>query len=110
MSLAIATPVALYVLLAFQGVAPKIEGTARHILANVRIPHHSQIARWLNWVAVIQIGWIGLGLFLLRGTRLFFPLLVATLGSILLTSIQAVINNDTLALLFPYASPRCSCR
>ena len=53
-------------------------------------------------MAVIQILWIGLGLFLLRRTRLFVPLLVATLGSILLTSIQAVINNDTLALLFPW--------
>ncbi len=100
-SLLIVAPSVAYIASHFWGFTQN-SAAAQSILAKVRIPHHSQIGRWLNWVAVIQILWIGLGLFLLRRTRLFVPLLVATLGSILLTSIQAVINNDTLALLFPW--------
>ena len=101
LSLLIVAPSVAYIASHFAAFTQN-SAAAQSILANVRIPHHSQIARWLNWVAVIQILWIGLGLFLLRRTRIFVPLLVTTLGSVLLTSIQAVINNDTLALLFPW--------
>lgn len=102
LSLAVASPVIVYILYAFDSDGPKTMHAAEHVLATVRIPHHSQVSRWLDVVAVLQIAWIALGLFLLRRSRLFVPLFLATIGAVVLTVLQFRTANDALALLFPW--------
>ena len=101
-SLVVAAPLAIFVYLTFSDSGPKANHAAQGILANVRIPHHTRIDRWFDIIAGLQVAWIALGLVLLRGTRLFVPLLVAALGSLILTLVQALAKDDALSLLFPW--------
>jgi len=75
---------------------------AQHILAAVRIPHHTVVGHWLDDVAFVQIGIMLLGLFVLRRTRLFVPLAVPAAASATLTAVQVLTKSDALALLFPW--------
>jgi hypothetical protein len=75
---------------------------AQHILADVRIPHHTVVAHWLDPVAYAQIGVMVAGLVVLRRTRLFLPLAVPAVASVILTVIQVMTESDALALLFPW--------
>lgn len=102
MSLLIALPVVVFVSLVFPDSGPKVNHAAESILATVRIPHHTQIGRWMDWRAGLQIVWIALGLWLLRGTRFARPLTVAALLAGLFTAIQWVAGNDQYSLLFPW--------
>jgi hypothetical protein len=101
-ALVVAAPIMLYVGLQLHDGGPKMNGSAEYILAHVRIPHHTQIARWLDWIAVAQVAWIVVGLVLLRKTRLFVPLGVAAAIALVLTLQQSFTGSDTLALLFPW--------
>jgi hypothetical protein len=101
-ALAVVAPVLAYDLIVF---APNDRETflqAQRILAEVRIPHHCVIARWLDGIALAQVGWILLGLALLRRTGVFTPLTVLAGGGLLLTLLQAAVHSPTLALLFPW--------
>ena len=80
----------------------KTNDAAEYILAHVRIPHHTQISRWLDWIAGLQIAWMALGLVLLRKTPLFRTLLTLACGGLLLTLPLAVRENDQLSLVFPW--------
>ena len=73
----------------------------QHVLAAVRIPHHTVVGHWLDAVAFIQIGVMLIGLFVLRRTRLFLPLAVPTAVSAVLSVVQVLTKSDALALLFP---------
>ena len=75
---------------------------AQHVLAAVRIPHHTVVNYWLDGVAVAQIGVMLIGLFVLRRTRLFLPLVVPAAASAVLSVVQVVTKCDALALLFPW--------
>ena len=75
---------------------------AQHVLADVRIPHHTTVAHWLDPVAYAQIGVMAAGLVVLRRTRLFLPLLVPAVASAILTVVQVMTRSDALALLFPW--------
>ena len=75
---------------------------AQHVLATERIPHHTDVGRWLDAVAGVQIGVMIAGLIVLRRTRLFLPLAVPTAASAVLSVIQIVTKSDALALLFPW--------
>lgn len=75
---------------------------AQRILAEIRIPHHAVVARWFDAVAALQLGWVGLGLLALRGTRLLLPLAIAAVGGTLLTLVVTVFPHPSLALLFPW--------
>lgn len=77
---------------------------AQNILVNLRIPHHSIPAKWLDSVALVQVIWMVLGIVLARGSRLFVVLLLTFLCSLILTLLQVWNDNDTLALLFPWRS------
>lgn len=101
-SLLIALPAVFYVLIVFRPDNPAVFAESQRILATVRIPHHAVISRWFDWVAALQLIWIGLGLFVIRRTPLAVPLLVATALAIGLSLIQFATNNPTLALLFPW--------
>jgi hypothetical protein len=75
---------------------------AQHVLADIRIPHHTTVGHWLDPVAYAQIGVMVAGLVVLRRTRLFLPLAVPAAASVILTIIQVKTNSDALALLFPW--------
>jgi hypothetical protein len=75
---------------------------AQRILAEVRIPHHTVVGNWLDSVAVIQIVIMVAGLCALRRTRLFWPLTIPAVVSAVLSVVQVLTKNDSLALLFPW--------
>jgi hypothetical protein len=103
-ALLLVLPGVLYALSQFQP-TPYPEGTfaeSQKILSRFRIPHHTQIGRWLDLVAWLQIGWMALALALLCRTRLFVALAVPFALAAMLTVTQAATGNDTLALLFPW--------
>ncbi len=99
---AIFLPVCVYILYTFGPTNPNLFEEAQQILAEVRIPHHCDIARWFDWVAGLQLVWAALGLVLLRRTPLFVVLLVAASGGVVFTLAQYFSANPTLALLFPW--------
>lgn len=75
---------------------------AQRVIAWVRIPHHSDVNRWLDWVAVGQLVWLTGGIVAFRRTPLFIPLVVAGVLSLALTLVQIASGNATLALMFPW--------
>src|SRR5262245_7910940 len=78
-SLAAVSPVVVYNVVQFTPTSPADFSEAQRLLAEVRIPHHAVIDRWLDVTAWAQIAWIVLGLLLLRGTRLFLALGVSSI-------------------------------
>jgi hypothetical protein len=101
-ALAVVAPVLVYAALNFAPTDPETFAKGQRVLAEVRIPHHTLISRWLDLVAWLQLGWAAVGLALLRLTPLFLPLLVATFGGVAFTIAQVLTGSDTLALLFPW--------
>ncbi|MFO0936289.1 MAG: DUF6798 domain-containing protein [Gemmataceae bacterium] len=97
-----ALPSVIYVLVVFRPDDPVLFAESQRILATIRIPHHSVIARWFDLVAGLQLVWIVMGLFTIRKSILFRPLLTATVLAVLVTIVQWWTSNDTLALLFPW--------
>jgi hypothetical protein len=95
-------PVVAYNLWAFAPESAEQFAEAQRLLANVRIPHHTQVGRWLDGVAVGQLAWLGLALVLVRRTRLFPVLALPAIASVLLTLVQLATGSDILALLFPW--------
>jgi hypothetical protein len=75
---------------------------AEHVLADIRIPHHTVVSHWFDAVAIGQLVVMAAGLIVLRRTRLFLPLVVATVASAILSAVQVLTKSDTLALLFPW--------
>jgi hypothetical protein len=101
-ALVLVMPSVIYNLVAFAPSSAESFLEAQHILAHIRIPHHAVVARWLDGIAALQVLWIVLALVLARGSLLFSILLIPFLGSVALTLVQVVTNNDTFALLFPW--------
>ncbi len=102
LTLGLALPVTLFSLIAFRPTTPEAFAEAQSILVNVRIPHHTQPALWLDRIAWLQIGWALLGVVLARPGRLRTTLAVAFALSAALTLAQVATGNLTLALLFPW--------
>jgi hypothetical protein len=101
-ALVLALPSVLYNLAMFAPTSATGFAEAQRILAEVRLPHHAMVARWFDGIAVAQILWIVLAMFLVRRSNLFLIILILFLGSLILTLIQLATGNDTLALLFPW--------
>jgi hypothetical protein len=99
---AIVAPVCAYILFTFGPTNPDRFEESQHILAEIRIPHHCIIARWLDWVAGVQLAWAAIGLVLLRRSSLFVVMAVAAGGGSMLTIVQYVLEYPTLALMFPW--------
>jgi hypothetical protein len=81
---------------------PEIAEQARQILISYRIPHHAQVSWWIDETALIKITFLVAAIFLARGTRLFYLLLIPGLGSFVLTLVQVITGSEMLALLFPW--------
>lgn len=101
-ALLVVSPVVVYNAVSFAPSSPQAFAEAQHLLAHVRIPHHTQVDRWLDGLAWMQLGWILCAMFLVRKSRLFVVLSVCFVGSLALTLVQVATGNDTLALLFPW--------
>jgi hypothetical protein len=102
LSFALVLPVMVHVLTRFGPTSPETFAEAQRILVNVRIPHHTQPAIWLDWIGGLQVGWMALGILLARPLRLRVSLAVPFALSALLTLAQVATGSDTLALLFPW--------
>jgi hypothetical protein len=75
---------------------------AQAIIAHFRIPHHAEPERWFDGVALGQVAWIVVAMVLVRRTHLFWIMLIPTILALVLTGVQVLTANDTLALLFPW--------
>ncbi len=102
LALLIVLPSLVYNLSTFPSGTPEQFAEAQRILAEIRIPHHSQPHRWFDWVALLQLVWLLLGWWLLRGTALFVPVAVALGIGLVGTAAVLATANPTLSLLFPW--------
>lgn len=96
------TPVLVYDAITFGPSSPEIYRQAQQILVHYRIPQHALISFWFRWTMPARAGLVLTALLVLRKTRLFPVLAVASLGSLLLTLAEWGTGNDLLALLFPW--------
>ena len=101
-SLALVTPIIVHVVVVFGPTSAETFVQAQEVLVNLRIPHHSRPDRWMDAVAVLQLGWMLLALVLVRKTRLFLVLCVPFGLGVLLTLVLLLTGSPTLALLFPW--------
>jgi hypothetical protein len=104
LALALVAPVLIYNYISFAPSDRADFAKAQDILAHFRIPHHAIVERWLDGIAVAQITWIISAIALVRRSRLLTIMLVVFVLSLLLTLLQVVTGNDSLALLFPWRS------
>lgn len=102
LTLAMTLPVIVYVLWQFAPSSSAAFAEAQRILVQVRIPHHTVIARWFAPVDGLQLTWAATGLLMLRRSRVFSVLLTAAGLGVVLCLIQYVTGSPTLALLFPW--------
>ncbi len=98
----LAAPAAVYALFTFGSANHNTFAESQRILAEVRIPHHSEIERWFAVPDALQIAWIAVGLLLLRRSALFWVLVPAAAIGLALSLVQYETGNHTLALLFPW--------
>jgi hypothetical protein len=103
LALLVAGPIAAYQFITFGPTGDHSDfDYAQWIIANERIPHHARPARWFDAAAGFQIAWIGIGLVVLRRTKLVFPLAVATVLALATTAAVLATKHPTLELLFPW--------
>ena len=95
-------PILVYTFITFWGGNPRIDQQARDILVNIRIPAHTLVSVWFNASVVIKLLFLFVALFLVRNHRLFTVLLVPLCMAVLLSMVQVLSKNTTLALLFPW--------
>jgi hypothetical protein len=101
-SLLLLTPTILYVYLNFRPTTPVIFAQSQSILVDYRIPRHAVVTTWFGLSAVFQIMIVTLAIYLVRHSKIFPILLSAFLVSGILTVVQILTGNKTLALLFPW--------
>lgn len=101
-SLILVSPILIYSLTIFTPSSPETYARAQDALVNFRIPHHAIPAEWFNSSVVVQLSIILLAIFVLRKSRLFWMLVLPTVAAVSLTILQFMLNNHSLALLFPW--------
>ena len=98
LALILVLPILMYSLRSFFPSAADAQG----ILVHFRLPAHELVAEWFGLASITTITLIALGLFLARRTRLFLIMALSAAVGLLLTALQIITANDTLALLFPW--------
>ena len=95
-------PSVLYIYTFFQPTSPELFSRSQSILVHFRIPRHADPRTWsvLQTVGIVTI--ILSGLYLARGKKVFPVTLLAFIAGLILTFVQIVTANETLALLFPW--------
>jgi hypothetical protein len=96
------SPPAYFALSNFGPTTAQTFSVGQDILVNIRIPHHCRVDRWLDGVAIAQIGFILIALPLCRNTRLFTVMTVAFTAGAILTLVQVATQSNAMALLFPW--------
>jgi hypothetical protein len=96
------SPMLAYIYNLFKPTGPRTYAEAQNLLVNFRIPHHAVIGEWFNWTVIAQLLIVILALILIWRTQLFPILAFAFGGALTLTLAQAALNNNSLALLFPW--------
>lgn len=102
LALTLAAPVLACNALTFGPTSSEAFAQAQHLLVHFRIPHHAIIGAWFDGIAVAQIIGVFLAAFLVRRNRLGIILFVASFLATALTVVQLFLDNDALALLFPW--------
>ncbi len=102
MALISVTPILYYAFNSFASSASPATEQARQILVNYRIPHHAIIAEWFDMTVIVKLILVTLAIYAIRKKRLFLVLLIPTLAAVLMTLLQAIIQSDALALVFPW--------
>ncbi len=95
-------PVVIYSMLKFAPTSPELFRESQHILAQIRIPHHTTIQRWFDILAAIQVGTLFLAILWVRKTQFFLLLGIPAPLGLALTIIQLLVESDSLSLLFPW--------
>jgi hypothetical protein len=95
-------PLLAYLWTSFGGGASEITARAQQILVEYRIPHHALISQWFDASALVKISLFLLCLYLVRKRRIFLVLFLPFLAASLLTTLQVVLQSNSLALLFPW--------
>jgi Domain of unknown function (DUF6798) len=102
LALAMVLPVVVHTVRTFSPGDPHAFREAQRLLAEVRIPHHAVVDRWLDGISVAQLIAMLVAIALVRRTRLFPVLVFVTAACVVLTVVQVLTGSDTLALLFPW--------
>ena len=95
-------PILAYTLLVFRPSNVILYAEAQHVLMYFRIPQHALVSEWMNWTVAVQGAFVLAALVILRRKSLFPIFAILTGSAVLLTLIQVVTRNKTLALLFPW--------
>jgi hypothetical protein len=77
---------------------------AQSILFDFRIPHHSNPSRWFGPGSLVQCGLMLAGVFMVRRTRAFMPILLLFILTVFGTILTTLLGSKGLALLFPWRS------
>ncbi len=101
-ALLLVLPALAYMTYIFWPTIPEMARKIANLQVNFRNPHHAIVAQWLDWTVGVQALIVLGALFILRKTRLFPILAVLTCGTVLLTLVQVITGNNTLALLYPW--------
>ncbi len=95
-------PITIYIILNFLLIDKELTLTGQNILLE-RIPHHALIANWFSYKDIISILVYAMSLFMIyKNKKIFLPLITFGFLSILLSIIQILTENESLALAFPW--------
>lgn len=95
-------PIAAYEYTHFRPASSQTWGRANDLLVHFRIPHHAVVGSWFGPQVVFKIVLVLGAIYLVRSTRLLWPLLLSFLVGTGLTLLQLLTDSDTLALTFPW--------
>ena len=95
-------PILVYVYTSFDSSGVEVASSAQRILVRYRIPHHAQVAEWLNTTTFLQVAIILAGIWLVRHTKMLPIMSIPLLLGVFLTILQVITQNNALALLFPW--------
>ncbi|MEZ6143097.1 MAG: DUF6798 domain-containing protein [Zavarzinella sp.] len=96
------SPIVIFNWLKFGPADAELFRQSQAIIAWDRIPHHTLLSRWFDWIAAVQVGWILLAVAFLYRTRLFVPLLTTCILAAVGTLMVLQTHHATLALMFPW--------
>jgi hypothetical protein len=102
LALLLVSPIVAFVYATFWGSDPAATAQARDVMANYRLPHHTWINQWFDLSVIVQVLLVLAALYILRKNRLFWIMLLSFLMVLALTLLQVFLQNDNLALLFPW--------
>ncbi|MEK6220753.1 MAG: hypothetical protein N2D54_00715, partial [Chloroflexota bacterium] len=101
-ALGLVLPIVFYTVTLFSPTDAETIAKARDAMVNFRIPHHALVQQWFNASVIVRLGIVGVTIYLLRNTRLFWVLVVPGLLGLGFTVLQVLTQNNSLALLFPW--------